>query len=151
MLRDEDAVGGFFEDLPVLALVLLGVFLLISTSVLVSKELSERRELDRLESVAEDIANAIRGHLTSGDGATGKMPTVPAMRQVNLPSLADPVASCVGYCASVVLLHPRTEWLSSATTGDTPDARRVVCAGGFLNALLEDGSVAIVEVKVLAW
>jgi hypothetical protein len=150
MLRGEDAVGGFFEDLPVLALVLLGVFLLVSTSGLASRELSGRRELERLESVAEDIAKAILGHLSSGDG-TGHMPTVQAMRQLNLRALADPVASCAGYCASVVLMHPSTEWLSSATTGDILAAQHVVYAGGFLNAALEDGSVAIVEVNVLAW
>lgn len=150
MLRGEDAVGGFFEDLPVLALVLLGVFLLVSTSALVSQELSGRRESERLGSVAEDILNAIMVHLTSGD-LTGHMPTVPAMRQIDLRALADPVANCAGYCASIVSIHPRTEWLSSATAGDILVAQHVAYAGGFLNALLEDGSVAILEVKVLAW
>jgi len=150
MLRGEDAVGGFFEDLPVLALVLLGVFLLVSTSTLVYQESSGRREYDRLESVTQDIAKAIIGHLSRGDESS-HLSTVSAMREINLEALADSVADCAGYCASVVLLHPRTEWLSSAATGDLHDARQVAYAAGFLNAILDDGSVAVVEVRVLAW
>ncbi len=150
MLRGEDAVGGFFEDLPVLALVLLGVFLLVSTSALASQESSRRRELERLESITEDITEAIIGHFACGDEA-GHLSTVSAMREVNLRALADAIADCTGYCASVVLLHPRTEWLSSTTTGDVLAAQQVAYAAGFLNAVLDDGSVAVVEVRVLAW
>lgn len=150
MIRGDEAVGGFYEDLPVLLFVLLGVFVLVSASVFASGQLSERRELDWMEGIAEEVLTAILSHLTSADGV-GYTATMAAMREMGLDSLAGMAARDACYCVNVVAIHPRTEWLCSAARGDPGSAVLTGLARALLNAVCDDGSTGIVEVTVLAW
>ncbi len=150
MIQCDDAVGGFFEDLPVLAFVLLGVFALVSAGVVASDRMSEHRRADWLESVADDILKGVLMRLTSAD-AVGYTLTVAGMREMSLEALADGAAGDASYCVGIVVLHPRIEWLCSATKGDLRTATHAGYAESLFNATSDDGSTAIVKVTVLAW
>lgn len=150
MIRDDAAVGGFLEDLPVLVFVLLGVFALVSTSVFASSDISERDEAERLESIAEEVLRAIMSGLKVGD-SSGYTLTVSALRDVNLTCLAEPAARGRGFCVGIAVLYPRTEWLCSSISAGPASAVSTGFARYLLVATDDDGSNAVVEVRVLAW
>lgn len=151
MIRSDDAVGGFFEDLPVLAFVLLGTFVLVSTSVFTSSEMSEARELQRLEVLAGDIIKTMIMHMTGADRLVYTV-TVAALRDMSLASLVDRFADDLqGYCVSVVALYPCNEWLTSAARGDSSSAVSTGFARTFLNATFDDGLIGVIEVTALVW
>ncbi|MBN1677957.1 MAG: hypothetical protein JW880_05400 [Candidatus Thermoplasmatota archaeon] len=150
MIRRDDAIGGFFEDLPVLLFVLLGVFVLISASVIVSDRMSEQRRIDWLGSVADDILADILLRVTCAD-AVGYSLTVAGMREMRLEAATEAAAGDAYYCASVVMLHPSVEWLCSAAKGDPRTASNAGFAETLFSAISDDGSTAIVRVTVLAW
>lgn len=149
-MHDEEGVGGFFEDLPVLAFVLLGVFVLVTAGIVASRAVSERREAESLACAAESILTAVTSHLLSPNGVGGTL-TAAAMRQMDLRAISDNVSCCDGYCVSVVMLHPLTEWLASATVGNPHVAILTGFCQRFMNAACDGGSIGIVEVRVLAW
>lgn len=150
MIRGEDAVGGFFEDLPVLALVLMGTLTLLSSSVVSSQELSADRDADRLDALADGVVKGIVSRLT-GDEAVEVMPTVSALRHVNLSAFLGGSGADVDCCAGIMLVHPRAEWLCSFGTGDPHGAVRTGFREAVMNALCDDGSVAVAVVRAIVW
>lgn len=150
VIRDEAAVGGFLEDLPVLVFVLLGVFGLVSTSVFASREMSEREDADRLGEIAQEILDSVLSGLNVGD-SHGNTLTVSALRDLNLTGWAGSVACGAGFCVGISVLYPRAEWLSSVVSGDPTSANITGYARHLLVVTDDDGSTTVVEVKVLAW
>jgi len=149
-MRDNAGVGGFFEDLPVLVFVLLGVFVLVATGVFASREISEHREAERLEFVAQNLLDAVISGVTAGDSEF-YMLTVGALKGLNLTGIVRSVTEGVSYCISIVLLYPRAEWLCSASSGAPMDAVSTGFARQLLNATDHDGTTAVLEVKALVW
>jgi len=149
-MRDDSAVGGFLEDLPVLLFVLLGVLALVSTSMFASSMISEQRRVESLDSVAEDILSAIVSGFRVGDSSV-YTPTLAALRETNITGSAQAVASGCDYCVSIVMLHPRREWLCVAASTAPVGLVDTGYSKCLLNATDDDGLMAVVEVSVLAW
>lgn len=146
MKGDDDAVGGFFEDLPVLAFVLAGVALLLSTGIWVSERLDEAGTEMELDALAKDLMTCVLAQVRNPE-APELLPMLASVLGMNVsagPSELD------GYIVSVILRHPAVEWLKVMGAGsETPD--RTGYASALLNALDERGLVVVLEVRVVAW
>lgn len=150
MIRGDGGVGGFLEDLPVLLFVLLGVFVLISSSIFSSKASSDAQEAEKLDAIAYKILNGILSKINSVD-LMERTPSVASMKEMRLDVLREIHEQGIGYCVAVVMLHPCIEWLSEFTSGDPVHADCTGYARAMLNAVSDSGSIAVVEVQVIAW
>lgn len=146
MNEDTDAVGGFFEDLPVLAFVLAGVMSVASTASWSAEQLSEDRVSEDLLREAERVLDAALdafGPLTSSS-------TVEHLRQANLSGLAGAVSPGIGWTLSVWVIHPSVEELVSV--GQLEGGLSTVrSAKALVNAISDDGAVYVLEVRAVVW
>lgn len=146
MRRDTDGVGGFFEDLPVLAFVLAGVLSVAGTASWTGEALSDGEVREGLESAARHLAASVAIELAGA----GALPSTDSVRGANLSGPLDGLPEDTCALVSVWCLHPDPEPLIVAATaeGDPPEA---FSARALLNVLCEGGVVGIAEVRVLVW
>jgi len=146
MRADVDAVGGFFEDLPVLAFVLAGVMSVAGTASWVSGTLSESDGYDALDRSASRLACSIAFGLQD----TGGLPTVESVVGANLSEAMSVLPDGFGFLVSVWSIHPEDGCLLTVSDGaGEPGSARSATA--LLNVLCDDGIVGILEVRVLVW
>lgn len=146
MKGDEDGVGGFFEDIPVLAFVLAGVLSVAGTASWAAGELAMAETSEELERSASQLLTAVMARLRD----LGQVPQIESVRAVDLsqPLLErDPRFSCM---ASVWCLHPVNEPL--IVVGEPGEEPETVGSGrGLMNVLCEAGVVGVMEVRVFVW
>ena len=146
MRRDTEGVGGFFEDLPVLAFVLAGVLSVAGTAAWTGEALSDGEGRETLESAAPLLAASVAMELTPA----GAPPSTDSVRGAHLTGPTRGLAE--GTCAivSVWCLHPASELLIVVVTAEG-DPSEAFSARELLNVLCEGGVVGIAEVTVLVW
>lgn len=144
MRRDESGIGGFVEDLPVLAFVLVGALALVSTSVWVAQERADARACLRADASAEGLLDAVLLRLS--DGAECGI-SVPELRGLNASVVDGLAPEGFDWMISILILHP---WVESIEVGDER------CASGptpfgyanrLINAKYGAGGCALVEVR----
>ncbi|MGD9962435.1 MAG: hypothetical protein AB7S97_00825 [Thermoplasmata archaeon] len=140
------AVGGFFEDLPVLAFVLAGVLSVAGTASWASGMLSEDEWCEELERSASQLVAAVVAELRGVD----ILPTVEAVRQADVSSLMRALPEGTHGLVSVWSVHPVTERLLmvGSCEGEPLLARS---ESMLMNAVFDGGAVGILEVRVLVW
>jgi len=148
MRIDDSGVGGFFEDLPVMIFVLAGVSSLIMTGAYASEEISRARESEELSFIAVHMVDGLVSHCRPVDGA---MPTLGHIRQLNVSEICGSLASGRHFAAAMVMRHPGYELLCQGSDSVRGPACDAVSATRLLNALDENGVIAIVEARVVAW
>ena len=146
MRRDTEAVGGFFEDLPVLAFVLAGVLSVAGTACWTGEQARESGLEVSLERSADLLITSVVLSLT-GTSAT---PSMDSIRCAELSEAFCCLDQWEAALVSVWCVHPASEPLLVVSTTDGEPGlashQRV-----FLNALFPGGTVGIVEVRVLVW
>lgn len=146
MRQDTSAVGGFFEDLPVLAFVLAGVLSVASTACWSAEELAGGDVLDDLSREAGRALKAAVGSLQPHPC----FPTLESVRVANLSGISQVLGDEYGWMASVWSLHPEVrQILVSGQLGSDPMFAR--SAESLINAICDDGTIAILEVRVVVW
>ncbi|GEM_PF-2173050 len=146
MRGNQDAVGGFFEDLPVLAFVLAGVMSVAGTACWTSGQLSETDDSDALgQSAARLVADVVVD--LRGDGA---LPSVEAVRSANLSLRLAGLPEGLACLISVWCIHPDLESLLVVGEADS-DLEVARSERALMNASCEGGVVGILEVRVLVW
>jgi hypothetical protein len=146
MREDIDGVGGFFEDLPVLAFVLAGVLSVAGTACWTAERLSEGDAFERLEACADLLVAEVVTELTQ----SGPTPSTESVRRANLSVPFGHMAEGTACVVSVWCIHPSVELLlvASAAGGEPCGACSV---RALMNALCEDGAVGVLEVRALVW
>ncbi len=146
MRSDQDAVGGFFEDLPVLAFVLAGVMSVAGTACWTNGQLSETDDSDALGLAAARLAADVVMELR-GDGA---LPSIETVRSANLSLQLAGLTEGLACLVSVWCIHPALEPL--LVVGVTDSDPEVASSGRVLmNASCVGGIVSVLEVRVLVW
>ena len=146
MRADDRGVAGFFEDLPVLAFLLAGVFALVSSSAMVSEtRLRERAETD-LEQRTNDFADLLVVMLKDSYPDHG-IPDIGSISAVNVSEAASVALGDVQYMVAFVLVHPSIEWLRTESSEDGAAPDKACSASRLLNLLLPDGGTGILEVR----
>lgn len=143
---DSNAVGGFFEDLPVMAFVLAGVLTVTGTACWASAQLSQEASSDSLERSASLLVMAVVDALGGTDGLV----SIGATRSANLSGLLDSLPGSLDCLVSVWCIHPDLDLLvvygdAGAGPVEAHSERALV------NVLLDDGVIGILEVRVLVW
>lgn len=146
MRFDDRAVGGFFEDLPVLAFVLAGVLSVSGTAAWTGNELAEAGQLDTLERSAASLVSVIVSDLRDSE----VMLTLEMTAAANLSSASDVLAEGIGHYVTIWCVHPFRELLLSY--GDVGDEPTLVGSdSSFVNMLCDEGVVGVSEVRAIVW
>ncbi|MEM3049348.1 MAG: hypothetical protein QXT42_01330 [Thermoplasmata archaeon] len=149
MRRCREGVAGFFEDIPVLAMILVGVSALVASGVSLAKhELAQRSET-YLDFQSGKLLESILTEIVSS--SPGLPPFESALVSVNLTNCASSLPSCLRYSVSVVRLHPDPSWI--LTVGDPTSLGQTSTgySSAIINASLESGLIGIFEVRVIVW
>ena len=115
-MRNDEAVGGFFEDLPVLAFILTGFLLIASTNVAVTNQRNELERSERLELAAGRLAGSVLAAISEGCGEDNQLNSVSSL---NLSALlpASVLPQAFGWAISIALIHPWHEPLVKCSNG----------------------------------
>jgi hypothetical protein len=146
---DIDAVAGFFEDLPVLIYVLSGTLVLASSATWAAQFVSESRDTRSLGHLAESLADKALAEIRNGQ-PDWHLPTVRSLEGLNLSHLGDDLQGRK-FAISITMRHPTEDFVFSAGMGDLNDTISTGFCSRFLNALTDDGLVAILELRVIVW
>ena len=115
-MRNDEAVGGFFEDLPVLAFILTGFLLIASTNVAVTDQRNELERSERLELAARRLAGFVLAAISEGCGEDNQLGSVSSLNlSALLPASVLPQGS--GWAISIALIHPWHESLVKSSNG----------------------------------
>lgn len=148
MRIDDSGVGGFFEDLPVMLFVLAGVSSMIMTGVFAGEEISRAREKEELSFIAVHMADGLVSHCWP---AEERLPTLVHIRQLDIVDICRSLASGRHFAAVMIMHHPGYELLCQGSDSVREPACDAGSATRLLNALDENGVIAIVEARVVVW
>ncbi len=149
MRADERGVAGFFEDIPVLIIILAGVSILVSSVVIASERISERRLQSDLDLAAERMLARMMTSLRDAQEGTILISSIGSL---NISRCSEgPLAACA-FAVSFVRYYPGTEWLRSESSSGTVPAHATGHASRLFNAADDGrGQIVIVEVSVFVW
>jgi len=151
MRSNEAGFAGFFEDLPVMIIVLGGVFVLVLTATRISAETMSRSADERLKAVADSIIDRIESEANALDHPAGA-PMLSALARLNLTECSEQsTRGNYAYRIVIVVLHPDAGRVI-ALAGSTPSAEgRLAVSTALMNAMDESSSAAIVEIRAMVW
>ncbi len=150
MNTDDAGVAGFFEDLPVLMFVLMGVATLVLSGTWVSQNLETIRIQEELDSFAEDLVDSVLSRILRHETPD----LMPSMSWVQNISLSDLVSEIVGerhYLIAIVSRYPSFAWLKTESNGDPVRLHATGYCSELLNVLDGSGRTAMLEVRAIVW
>lgn len=148
MIRKDDGVAGFFEDLPVLMFVLVGVSVLVMSAAWVHGELAERELETELDHEARRLAECV---VASFRSYWGVAPRLASIQEQNLSSVIGLPSGSYGCAVAVAITCPNPSVLATFAEGDLAEALRTGFAKILFNAVDDHGLVLILEVRVIVW
>lgn len=149
MRSDETAVAGFFEDLPVLLIILAGVSVLVLSGVTAGERLAELENQAELESLASRFVIAMAVSLAADPSV--EHASMSSVRSLNISRCASDALDAESWSAAVVLLSPSVTWLRTESRTGFEPTTRTGYSSVLLNVVMDDGIVGVVEVKALVW
>jgi hypothetical protein len=149
MRDDESAVGGFFEDLPVLVIVLCGVVAIVSASVWSSGQIANEQFVQELDEIARGFADRLVEAALQVEG--GDYPSVDKLRTLNISRLSIGLPKTIGYAVSIVEVYPSLEWLRQFVSDEKPISSDAVASIRLMNAVDSLSRIVIVEARVIVW
>ena len=148
MRFDGKAVGGFFEDLPVLAVILTGTALLLSANAFIVGQRCAVDTVRVLEAAAENLADGVLLELTDG----GAMPVpIERLKALEASSADVFVEGCYGWVVAIALLHP---WQEAIVNLRSDGAAQVEDAGWhsqLFNVAIGITGVAVAELVAVVY
>jgi hypothetical protein len=148
MRCDDNGVGGFVEDLPVLVLILAGVCVLLCAGSW-SAEIRARSLADEdLGRLAERAVDEVVWALS--DGAGGCV-DVDSVAKANLSRVKSLVPDGIAWLLTVEVVHPWSEPLLLVESGDERNASNTRSDIRLLNAPYGSGGCAVLKVVVVVW
>jgi hypothetical protein len=149
MRADDAAVAGFFEDLPVLLIILAGVSVLVLSGVVASERLAEAEREIELDQTASRFVASIMTSLVRDPSMDHT--SVALLVSLNISRCACDALDGESWSASLVLLGTFAEWLRTESSAGTQPLADTGYSACLLNAVMDDGLIGVVEVTVLVW
>ncbi|MGQ9588037.1 MAG: hypothetical protein ACUVT7_06635 [Thermoplasmata archaeon] len=149
MKSDESGVGGFFEDLPVLAFVLAGTAILLMSTTWSCEHLASQHAYDELRKRAVSFVERICAELR-GSRENEIVPSLSSIEKLNYSRLAGEELNGRQYALAILQLYPLVRWVVEHS-GPEPSRSEVAAATALLNALNEEGVTVIIEVRAIVW
>lgn len=150
MDADDSGVAGFFEDLPVLMFVLVGVATLVLCGTWVSRNLNAVQVQEELDSLAEDLVNSVVSQLLRPE-TPGLMPSVSSAQNVDIPDIASRVVGERHYLIAIISRYPSYTWLNTGSDNDTTLPNATGYCSQLLNVLDGYGRTVLLEVRAIVW
>lgn len=147
MVLGTDAVAGFFEDLPVLVIVLSGAMILASTATWVSREVSDARNSEILVDRAQLLASRIMTEIRNGH-AEAQVPTIRSLQGLNLSRILEDSEAAVA-AVSIQMVYPRAEFVVGLDTKPSDQPRSSGYCSEHFNAMTDKGLAAVLELRVI--
>jgi hypothetical protein len=146
---DDSAVAGFFEDLPVLLIILAGVSLL----VLSGAEAAQRSAVQDAQAELESLACRFIGSMIVSLNLDHSIEHVSlaSVMSLNLTRCACDALDRESWSAAIVLLSPEHRWLRSESVTGSDRPVRTGYSSVLLNVVLDSGAVGVVELMVIVW
>ena len=148
MRCDTSGVAGFFEDLPVLLLVLAGVSSVVLTGAWCSEQRADSAGHDDLSAEAELL---VRAALLAASGGRSSLVTVDALLALSPEDLAEAGSSCVGWTVVVEIVYPTGERHELSSGSECTFSCDLGWACELVNAAYDGDRIAIAEVIGIAW
>ena len=146
--RDDEGVAGFFEDLPVLMLVLAGVTVLVASSACVSHQNAAAEAEMNLDETAQDMIQSLLRTIRT---QIGPEPRIPSLEGTGLQSAVADFSEGRSFSLTIAGVYPVKHLVVAVTVGDPGSA----CSTGFacaqFIALDDQGFSVILEARVIVW
>ena len=146
---DDTAIAGFFEDLPVLLIVLAGVTMLVVSGVAASERLSEQRVQRALDALAARFTDSIM--LSLSRSMTHQHISMASIESVNISRCAADALGLECYHVAFVEYFPDVRWVRSESRSEDTLRANTGYAAHLVNAVMPDGGVVIVGVIAIVW
>jgi len=151
MRISEEGVAGFFEDLPVLMIILGAVSILVTTGARISEEIMSSEAEKRLTIMAGDIIDRIRSEI-AGLGEIGTTPLLSSLARLNLTQYGcDSTLGRYSFRIVIAVLHPEVGQIVASAGQDLPGSTRAAVSCAILNAIDELGRSIILEARAVVW
>lgn len=150
MNRDDKGVAGFFEDLPVLMFVLIGVISLVLSGIWVARSLDSVHGLDELESFAEMLVDGVLSRLVRPE-TPGLMSSVAAAQCLDVSGIARDIIGERHCMVSIIARFPYYAWLNMYSDNQTDQPNLTGYCSRLLSAADGQGRTTIVEVRAVVW
>ena len=150
MKADDAGVAGFFEDLPVLMFVLVGVASLVLSGTWVSRNLNTVQVQEELDSLAEDLVNNLMSRLLRPE-TPGLMPSESSARNMNISDIVRAVVGEKHYLVAIIARYPSYTWLNTGSDNDSLSPNATGYCSRLLNVLDCDARTIVLEVRALVW
>jgi hypothetical protein len=146
---DDSAIAGFFEDLPVLLIVLAGVATLVLSGVSASERLSRESAQRALDNTAARFVDSIM--LSLSKSLTDQHVSLSAIMSVNVSSCTSGVLCHESYRVAFVELYPEVRWLRVEPNAADLSGTDTGFASHLINTVMNDGAVGVVGVTAFVW
>lgn len=150
MNADDAGVAGFFEDLPVLMFVLVGVATLVLCGTWVSRNLNAVQVQEELDSLAEDLVDSVVSRLLRPE-TPGLIPSVSSAQNFNISDVASKVVGERHYMIAFIARYPSYTWLNAGSDNETALPIATGYCSRLLNVLDGCGRTIMLEVKAIVW
>jgi hypothetical protein len=150
MKADDAGVAGFFEDLPVLMFVLVGVATLVLCGTWVTRNLNAVQAQEELDSLAEDLMNSVMSRLLRPE-TPGLMPSLSSAQNVDLSDIASRVVGEKHYLIAIIARYPSYTWLNTGSDNDTGLPNTTGYCSRLLNVFDGYGRTIMLEVRAIVW
>lgn len=147
MWTDRSAVAGFFEDIPVLLIILVGVMSLVLSGVVAAERAQHIENQKQLDLLASRLIDSVAINVAP-DPAVEHASMV-AFASLNATRCAANVLDDELFGISVIQLYPSMEWIQ--TRSPDPQRQDTGYASRLFNARLDDGSIGVLEVVAFVW
>jgi hypothetical protein len=148
-MRDDDsAIGGFFEDLPVMLIVLAGVATLVISGVVASERISRQQDQSELDALADRLVDSVLVSMSRGPG----IEHIPmSATSVNTSRCAGDVLDGESWKVAYVMRYPHMEWLRVDHSDEKMPLMDTGFASRLVNVVVDDGTVGVIEVSAIVW
>jgi len=149
MRADDQAIGGFFEDLPVLAFVLAGTATIVLSGALASEQAAETVAHTNLDSLAERLLDSVMVRLSAVDSMDRI--SITSVESVNISRSAAEILGEEEFAYVFVEHHPCLQWLRAGSSSCRTPPANTGHSSCLFNAYFTNGLVGIVEVNLFVW
>ena len=142
MNTDDRAIGGFFEDLPVLMIVLMGTVSVMGTGIWVSEQTESLDRADSLDKAAEEMTDVVLSRLSEGGLTRITLDSIAALQ----PSSIVPDDGSLAWTVSIAMIHPWHEVITVMRSEDLGQASVTGWHSRLFNVLHGVSSIGVAEV-----
>ena len=144
MRANDNAVAGFFEDIPVLLVVLAGVMVLTVSGAIAAARAQDIENQETLDALARRLLDSLTVGITSDP--TIEHVSVAAVLSVNVSRCAADVLADESFAVTFNLRYPHVEWLRTNSNIDGTHCSASGYASKLINVRLDDGTTGVLEV-----